>query len=186
MHPQLRHIEEELVVARDGFRRLGPAVAGRLGTTRPGPDAWSASECVVHLLLTSRAVLPALRSGLDEARRRGGRTPARLHRGFVGWMIWRSLAPRGGMRSRTGAPFSPAAASPGDVHAALAEFEAVQDEQLALLRAADGLPLHRVRISSPFEPRIRYNLYAAFSIVSVHQLRHLRQAERAVEAAGRG
>jgi len=45
------------------------------------------------------------------------------------------------------------------------------------LVAADGLPLSHVRISSPFNPRLRYDLYACFTILPRHPHRHLWQAE---------
>jgi hypothetical protein len=43
---------------------------------------------------------------------------------------------------------------------------------------ADGLPLTAVRVTSPFNPRARHNLYACFTILPRHQHRHLWQAER--------
>jgi hypothetical protein len=61
----------------------------------------------------------------------------------------------------------------------MAEFDRLQEEQIAFVRQADGLPLGRVKIISPFNARLRYNLFACFSILPRHQHRHLRQAERA-------
>lgn len=51
------------------------------------------------------------------------------------------------------------------------------------MREADGLPPGCLRIASPFDARLRYNLYSALSILPRHQRRHLWQAERALEAA---
>jgi hypothetical protein len=59
------------------------------------------------------------------------------------------------------------------------EFNRLQDEQVSWVRAADGLQLNSVKILSPFDGRVRYNLFAALSILARHQQRHLRQAERA-------
>jgi hypothetical protein len=36
-----------------------------------------------------------------------------------------------------------------------------------------------VRITSPFNERVRYNVYSALTILAVHQHRHLWQAEQA-------
>ena len=66
----------------------------------------------------------------------------------------------------------------------LAEFDRQQDEQIALATAAGGLPLGRVKVASPFEPRARYNLYSCFVILPRHQQRHLEQAERVWGDAG--
>ena len=47
------------------------------------------------------------------------------------------------------------------------------------MRAAQDLPIDRVKMASPFDGRVKYNLYAAMTIVPRHQHRHLLQAERA-------
>jgi hypothetical protein len=47
---------------------------------------------------------------------------------------------------------------------------------------ADGLPLTAVKIQSAFNAKVRYNVFSALSILSVHQHRHLGQAERAAAA----
>jgi hypothetical protein len=39
------------------------------------------------------------------------------------------------------------------------------------------LPLHRVRITSPFNSKLRYNVYAALVLLPRHQERHINQAE---------
>ena len=45
----------------------------------------------------------------------------------------------------------------------------------------DGRPIDRVKVTSPFNPRLRYNLYACLTILPRHQERHLWQAERVLE-----
>jgi hypothetical protein len=60
----------------------------------------------------------------------------------------------------------------------VSEFERLQREQLVLAREADSLAIDRVKIASPFNPRFRYNLFSALSILPRHQHRHLWQAEQ--------
>ena len=81
---------------------------------------------------------------------------------------------------RTAVRFVPAPAH--DVPAMLREFAGLQAELLDCVREAEGLPIDRVTVTSPFDSRISYNLYAALTLVARHQHRHLQQAERAVEA----
>ena len=89
------------------------------------------------------------------------------------------MAPPVGFRMRTTAGFLPPAldSAEGLVEA----FSSLQALQQDALRAADGLPLGRVRIVSPFDPRVRYNLYSCLTILPRHQHRHLWQAERVLE-----
>jgi hypothetical protein len=183
MHPQLRTIEEELVQGSEGIRMLAEELSPEQWNACPQGGGWSPAECVRHLNLTSEAMVPPIRDAIDRARSLGGGAPARFRRGFLGWLLWSGSRPGKGIRVRTSPAFVP---EPGaiDVAALLAESDRWQREQLELVRAADGLPLHRVRIASPFGPRIHYSAFAALSILSVHQLRHLDQARRAATAAG--
>jgi hypothetical protein len=59
----------------------------------------------------------------------------------------------------------------------LEEFDRLQAEQVEVARSSEGLPIHRVQITSPFDRRVRYNLYSALVILPRHQLRHVGQAE---------
>lgn len=61
-----------------------------------------------------------------------------------------------------------------------------QNEQIKCVQDADGMPLGKVKIASPFNAKLHYNVYSALSILPRHQHRHLQQAERAVAAARHG
>ena len=177
MHPQLAAIATELRDARARLHRLVARVPGGRWAERPHPHRWSAAECVGHLNLTTRAFLPLLDAALDAARRLDAPRPARYRRDPVGWLLWRTMGPPVRLRSRTPAAFVPVARA--EPAASLADFDRLQDELLRRTAAADGLPIDRVRVPSPFDGRVRYNAFAALSILPRHQHRHLWQAERA-------
>ena len=174
MHPQLRDVADELVAAQTHLHRLADTTAPELWSVRADPDRWSAAECVAHLNLTAQAFLPLIRRALEEAAALGGGAPRRLRRDLAGWMLWRTAAPPVRFRVRTTAQFVPTAAEP--LSSLLATFDRLQAEQLECLRQADGRPIHRVKITSPFDPRLRYNLYACFTVLPRHQERHIWQA----------
>jgi hypothetical protein len=176
VHPELHAVVDEFESAMVRLRALRDKVPASKWASRPEPDRWSIGECVAHLNLTSTAFLPLMRTGLDEARRSGHTAPARFRRDVLGWLLWRSMGPPVKRRFATTAPFVPRAdRASADL---VAEFERLQSEQLALAREADGLPINRVKIASPFNPRLRYNLFSALSILPRHQHRHLWQAEQ--------
>ncbi len=62
----------------------------------------------------------------------------------------------------------------------LSEFVRLQADIITQIRTADGLPLDRVKVVSPFAGRMKYSAYSAITIVAVHQHRHVDQAEEAV------
>jgi DinB superfamily len=178
--PPLDQIHSQLEAAASRARTivegLSPALLGR----RPDQDAWSVAECIAHLSLTTDAYVPAIRQALDEGRAkhllRSGTSfrmgiPARL----LAW--W--LEPPYRLRSKTPAAFVPGVENPAN---ALPDFLHRQQQLLILLAEADGLALDRLQIPSPFARQMRYNVYAAFRLIAVHQRRHLWQAEQTAKA----
>ena len=181
MQPQLADVAADLERARTRLHRLADALPADRWARRADPARWSVAECVAHLNLTAQAYAPLLRAALAEAAALGGPAPVRYRRDPVGWLISRMVGPLPRLgalrigRIRTPAPFVPAGDLPRE--ATLREFDARQDELLGFVREADGRPLDRVRVTSPFDARARYNLYAALAMQAPHQHRHLQQAE---------
>jgi hypothetical protein len=176
MNAQLSDIIDDFEAARQRLHRLAHDVPADAWAVRADPGRWSVAECVEHLNLTSRAYLPLLEDALARARRRDEPAPARFRRDLIGWLLWKTMSPPVRHRVRTTAAFVPAADRPATE--IVAEFERLQDAQVRLVKEADGLPIHRVRIASPFSERVRYNVYSAFTILPAHQHRHLWQAEQ--------
>jgi hypothetical protein len=176
MHAQLQSIIDGLHGATARLHRLVETVPAAKWPERAEPERWSVSECIEHLNLTSTAYIPIIEAGLGEARQRNVAAPARYRRDLIGWLLWRTMDPPILFRVKTMTPFIPAATAPPDD--LLHEFERLQAEQIALAEAADGLPLQAVRIPSPFDPRLTYNLYSCLSLLHPHQHRHLWQAEQ--------
>lgn len=177
MHPQLQEVADQFTSARERLHRLVAAVPPERFAERPTSGSWSPAECVAHLNLTSLVFIPQLRHAITQARALGGPPPSRYRRGLIGWLLWRMTGERQGMKVKTAASFVPTADAP--VAELAAEFDRLQDEQMELARLADGLPIDRIKVTSPFDARVKYNAFAALSILPGHQHRHLDQAERA-------
>jgi len=180
MNPQLQALIDELGSARERLHRLVAAVPEERWTQRPAPESWSPAECVAHLNLTSVAFIPGLREAIANGRAKGGAAPVRYRHDLLGWMMWRSQRPGGGMKVKTTAAFIPESNVPRAE--LIAEFDRLQDEQMELVRQSDGLPVSKMKVASPFAPRLRYSVYSALALLPTHQHRHLLQAERAWQA----
>ena len=152
MHQQLADIVTEFNLASARVLVLHRDLAAGRWNRRPAPERWSPSDCVAHLNLTAIAMMPLIRHGLDEAR-------------------------RSRFKSKTIPAFVPT--SDRSAEEVMAEFDRLQEEQIVLTRAAAGLPIDRVKMSSPFNANVRYNIFSALSILPRHQHRHLWQAEQA-------
>jgi hypothetical protein len=183
MHPQLQAVIDELDSASERQRRLAATVPPGRWAERPGPERWSVGECIAHLNLTSQAYIPRIAAILADAPRTGA--PARFRRDFLGWLIWRVLKPGGRSKAKTTAEFIPTGSEPAaDI---IATFEDLQRQQVQMVRQSDGMPLHRLKVGSPFSDKMKYSVYSALTILPRHQHRHLLQAERAwAEISARG
>jgi hypothetical protein len=169
------------VNAQARLHRLVSTLPDERWAARADPARWSVAECVAHLNLTSRAYPERLRAALNEARALGLGAPRRYRQDFAGWLLslFTGPLPRiGGLRfgrMPTKASFVPTGDQPrAEV---ITEFDRLQAEQIAIVRESDGLPIDRVKITSPFDDRMRYNVYSALVILPSHQHRHLEQAE---------
>jgi len=139
---QLNAVVADLRSAERRLRALRMSGPPALLTRRPAPERWSVAECVAHLNLTSTAMLPLLRAGIEEARRLGRPTSARYRRDVIGWLLWKALVTPGRFRTKTIAALVPSGDQPID--ALIAEFERLQAELAVCTRDATDLPIDRV------------------------------------------
>jgi hypothetical protein len=185
MAEQLDRIVAELRSAQARLHRLTQALPEEAWRRRPAPGRWSVAECVEHLNRTAEAFIPLLHAALELGRRVPAPAPRRLRRDPLGWLLSAIMAaPSVLARTRTTLPFDPSSSPMAEPAELLRRFDERQQELIACVEAGAGLPLDRLRVHSPFDPRIRYSLYSALVLLPRHQARHIAQAERAARRAG--
>jgi hypothetical protein len=174
--PQLAIVKQDLLFARERARTICLRLPEGAFGARPAPGTWSIAECLTHLNFTSERFLPLLDQALRDLRAQDLCSPGPYSRGLIGWALARFLEPPHRMRIKTAPAFVPARVdSMNDV---LERFDYLQLELQARVDRAAGMSIDRIHVVSPFDGRVKYNLYAAFCILNAHQRRHLWQAER--------
>lgn len=176
-------VEKELNEATQRAWTLVQSTDGRLFTVRPNASSWSAAECLSHLSISTEMFLPVLQKALDDARKRGVNTKRQPKMDVMGRVLRWFLEPPIRQRVKTRAPFVPR--SVRAKAEAFGEFAALQSKLAEQIIAARDIDLNKIKIVSPFDKRVRYNIYSAFRIVIAHQRRHLWQAEQAVASLRR-
>jgi len=181
----LEEVEKELNEATRRAWTLIQSTDARLFTVRPHPSSWSAAECISHLSISTESFLPVLRAALDDARKRGLVTKGKpkLKMDVLGRVLRWFLEPPIRAKTKTTAPFVPR--SVRAKAEAFGEFASLQQKLAEMIGISRGLDLNKVKIVSPFDKRVKYNVFSAFRIVVAHQRRHLWQAEQAVAALRR-
>lgn len=176
----IEEVEQELNEATRRAWSLVHSTDGRLFTVRPNSASWSAAECISHLSISTEMFLPVLKLALDDARKRNLTSEKKPSMDVLGRVLRWFLEPPIRQRVKTAAPFVPR--SVRAKAEAFGEFAALQAKLQEVLNSARGFNLSKIRIVSPFDKRVKYNLYSAFRILVAHQRRHLWQAEQAVAA----
>lgn len=145
---------------------------------RPEPESWSAAECLKHLAISANIYAPVWREAYAAAKQRGttGAEPYRMD--FMGRLLNWTLEP-GRFKFSAPSPFHPV--DYGSAEQALADFLASQNLILSFLGQGAGMPLDRMTIPSPFNSKVRYNIWSSFNILETHARRHMRQAEIALQ-----
>ena len=178
MADPIDEVEQELSEATRRAWNLVHSTEGRLFTVRPHPGSWSAAECLSHLSISTELFLPVLKEALEDGRKRGFVSAREPKLDVLGRVLRWFLEPPIRHRTKTTAPFVPR--SVRAKAEAFAEFASLQSKLAEMIAASRGLNLTKIKIVSPFDKRVRYNVYSAFHIVVAHQRRHLWQAEQAV------
>ena len=174
----LEEVETELSEATSRAWQLVRTTDGRLFTVRPTPRDWSAAECIAHLSLSTEEFLPVLQNAIDDAKQKGWTSKKRPAMDVIGRTLRWFLEPPIRKRVKAAGRFVPRSARAKSE--AFGEFAALQSKLVDAVHNAEGLDVRKIKVSSPFDKRVKYNLYSAFKIIAAHQRRHLWQAEQAV------
>jgi len=173
---QLLELREQLKAASAAATELVHGLSREQMRQRPRVKAWSVAECLVHLNLTSTAYLPILTVAIENAHldRIHGQGPFRMdYKGrILKWMCER----HGRFKLTTSPEFRPVAVEPAK--SILKEFLILQDYLAESLQRANGIAIDRLTVVSPFDSRIKYNVFSCFQILAAHQRRHLWQANQ--------
>ena len=174
----LEEVEAEIDDATKRAWELVKSTDPRFFTVRPHHASWSAAECLAHLSISTEMFLPVIEKSIDEGRKRGLTATKKPSMDILGRVLRWFLEPPIRKKVATSAPLVPKAVRAKAE--AFGEFSALQSKLIEQVHQAGGLDLGKLKIVSPFDRRIRYNLYSAFLIIVAHQRRHLWQAEKAV------
>jgi len=170
MLPQLEEIAAQLRAA-SGRARAVVALAGEARLTqRPAPGKWSVGECLTHLRVSSELYFQVWPSVLASARQQDVRGNGPFKMDFWGKILTWALEPPPRIRLRAPAVSRPPAEL-GPAERILPAFLESQDRLLATIGDADGLPIDRIKIASPFDGRVRYSVWSSFCVTAAHHRR---------------
>jgi hypothetical protein len=174
LQSQFRDIAARASALREQF-------AAAAFTLRPQPASWSAAECLVHLNMSADPYFPMWRDAIEQGAGRAQAPRESYRLDFWGWVLVWTLDQPPRFRFATKNPFEPVNAGPIDE--VLPAFLGRQQRIVQAIEDSRRVALDAIRITSPFARQVRYSMWSSFCLTAAHERRHLRQAERALEAA---
>jgi hypothetical protein len=148
---------------------------------RPAPGVWSIAECLAHLNVTGQYFLPRIDRRLREARAAGMLSEGPFRYGLLSRVMVRGSEPPAKLKFKAPKIFQPMSEHLSAV--IVPAFMTLQDQLVERLRAARGVDLRRVKVTSPVSSLVKISLGQVFPFVAAHERRHLWQARRVREDA---
>lgn len=175
---QLAFIRRETAELTDG---IGDARFGWV----PAPGRWSVGQVVNHLVIAGGSYLDRLEPLLADARARGLRDRGDYRPSWVGGLFVKSMEPPPRRRFKAPSIYRPSEPGPAlDRAREMSRLHALHDRIEAVIRAAAGLDLRRIRVVSPVTRLLRMNAGDAINVILTHERRHLYQLRKITEEAG--
>lgn len=180
LHPQLAEIVRKLDEASTEACRIAGNLDANELKRHPHSGGWSIAECLVPLNLSNEAEIEVLNQAFEGNAGEKRPNEAACKIDWLGrFLKWTLEPPMFWSKMKTIREFQPT----GDEAAeqALPRFLDLQEQIKKRVESANGLPLDRIKVVSPFNRKIRYNLLSFFHILPAHERRHLWQARQALK-----
>ena len=179
---KLQQLTESILnIAIQQWQMTNPSVFKQ----QPAEGAWSAMQCLGHLNTYGDYYLPAIEKAIKEAKEKNKTRSETFTPGWLGNYFTNLMMPNenGVPSKKLKAPKNYTTNNEGDSDCTIAKFIDQQEKMLQLLEEAKSVDLNAVRIPISIAKFIKLKLGDVFMFLIAHNLRHVKQAERAIAAA---
>jgi DinB family protein len=175
MNPALVDLERQFESVRASIESVVSGLSEEELQWRPAEGEWSIVECFDHLNAGWR-VLPKLDRKIAEGRERGLLGNGRFRTKILGQLYIRIVEPPVRFRFNAPVKFRPRTSPPPSE--VVPQILDLQGELIERIRAADGVDLGAITMSSPISRRFKMTIAQWFAFLAGHERRHLWQANR--------
>jgi hypothetical protein len=174
LHPEIERLVYQVKVVKEEAEGLVDGLNETQFYWSPRPGEWSIGENLEHLNLAD----PRLLDAIDAATRRG-RADGKVNEGpyaynFLSRWFLRAMQPPAKRKFKARQMFQPGPRRP--MAQVMEQRWNIRDRCLRSLDEASGVDLAAVKVPSPVNRWLKYNLGMAFWILLAHNRRHLWQA----------
>ncbi len=155
-------------------------------SNKPAPDAWSATQCLMHLNSYGRYYIPAMQKAIDDAIQQNQQPAYYFKAGWLGNYFTEMMLPKadGVPAKKMASPKDHSPQTNEESYPVIAEFIEQQEKLLVLLRKAKQINLNKTKVPISIAKFIKLKLGDTFLFLIAHNYRHILQADRALQQAG--
>lgn len=146
---------------------------------KPSSGSWSVAECIEHLLLAFEGYLVGLDKIIAVGKKENvvAKSPMRIS--LAGRMMIFAVNPSIKVPIPAPPKFKPQKSKKYN-HEVLHDFYKNLQQLSAQLEAAKNLDWNSLKITSPVTSLLKLNMGDTFEVLTLHALRHLKQAQRVI------
>jgi hypothetical protein len=181
--PDLQSLRDQIDAADRAGAAIAAAVSDEQFHWQPRDGrSWSIAQCLEHLAIMNKHYAAAVRTGVEDGRRRNLRRTGPGRSTFFGRRFIESLEPP--VKLKTKAP--KVGRSPQDKprDEIVRSYHESHDIIRQLIDDAADVDLTRATFQNPFISVIRMRVITGFGVLAAHDRRHLWQAEQVKLAPG--
>lgn len=148
---------------------------------KPSPEKWSIGQCLHHIIQLNSVYYSPMEIKIEEANSNIKKNAAKtvFKPNLLGRVVINSLKPGGKKRFKAYEVFKPVECEIS--LSAVRDFEINNEKLILLMNHAVLLDLNKIKITSPANSWIRFQLGALFKMIIVHEQRHIIQAENVMK-----
>src|SRR3989441_2135685 len=168
-------------IAAEAQQTFGDLTAQQLNW-KPNAESWGIGQCFDHLVTANESYFPIIEQIIKGEKPRTFWESLPVLPTFFGWMLIKYLSPESTKKLKAPDVFKP---SSSDIDPKIINNFVRQQNQLTfLMRQTAELDLRHTKITSPAVRFVTYSLMDAYTIIVVHEKRHLQQARQVLNAEG--
>jgi len=162
-------------IAAEAQQTFGDLTAQQLNW-KPNAESWGIGQCFDHLMTANESYFPIIEQIIKGEKPRTFWESLPVLPTFFGWMLIKYLSPESTKKLKAPDVFKP---SSSDIDPNIINNFVRQQNQLTfLMKQTTELDLRHTKITSPALRFVTYSLIDAYTIIVVHEKRHLQQARR--------
>lgn len=146
---------------------------------KPATSSWSVAECIEHLLLAFQGYLTGLDNVITKAKAENNHAVKPFQLTLMGKLMVFAVNPSSKVPIPSPPKFKPKKRKVFN-HEVLHQFNNTIQRLHSQLEASRNFDWNKYKITSPVSPLIHLSVGDTYEVLTLHSLRHLKQAQRVI------